>query len=41
MKYTQFIFLNLIFMSGLVADENNTVGPKLRVTNLTKLLQMT
>ncbi|MAZ24368.1 MAG: hypothetical protein CMK41_01140 [Porticoccaceae bacterium] len=24
MKYTQFIFLNLIFMSGLVADETNT-----------------
>ena len=25
MKYTQFIFLNLIFMSGLVADETSTV----------------
>ena len=24
MKYTQFIFLSLIFMSGLVADETNT-----------------
>ena len=25
MKYTQFIFLNLIFMSGLIADETSTV----------------
>jgi hypothetical protein len=25
MKYTQFIFLNLVFMSGLVADETSTV----------------
>ena len=25
MKYTQFIFLNLIFMSGLVADETSTL----------------
>jgi hypothetical protein len=25
MKYTQFIFLNLIFMSELVADETSTV----------------
>ena len=25
MKYTQFIFLNLIFMSGLVADDTSTV----------------
>jgi hypothetical protein len=25
MKYTQFIFLNLIFISGLIADETSTV----------------
>ena len=38
MKYTQFIFLNLIFMSGLVADETSTVEAQIASNESDKII---